>query len=135
VCRIDADGQRHALAVAQAFVRNQGDAWTWALNQVNRAFDATASREASAESRGDDIKDYHALAAAIGRQLGACTPCWRGRPTIRPSPPRVAGREDVEAWIERATGLLAGAFEAIAARKEWDSEEVAADARTVLANR
>src|SRR5260370_34142822 len=71
VSRIDADGQRHALAVAQAFVRNQGDAWTWALNQVNRAFDATASREASAESRGDDIKHYHTLAAAIGRQLGA----------------------------------------------------------------
>ena len=31
---------------------------------------ATASREASAESRGDDIRDYHTLAAAIGRQLG-----------------------------------------------------------------
>ena len=61
VSRIGRDGERHALAVAQAFVRNQGDAWTWALNQANRAFDATASREASAEARGDDIRDYHAL--------------------------------------------------------------------------
>ena len=135
VSRIDAEGQRHALAVAQAFVRNQGDAWTWALNQVNRAFDATASREASAESRGDDIKDYHALAAAIGRQLGAMHAVL-ARPTDDPAfAPRVAGREDVEAWIERAMEMLSGAFDAIAARKDWDNEAVEADARALLANR
>ncbi len=135
VSRIDTDGQRHALAVAQAFVRNQGDAWTWALNQVNRAFDATASREASAESRGDDINDYHALAAAIGRQLGTMHAIL-AQPTDDPAfAPRVAGREDVEAWIERATGLLSGAFEAIAARKDWDNEAVEADAHMLLANR
>jgi maltose alpha-D-glucosyltransferase/alpha-amylase len=135
VSRIDADGQRHALAVAQAFVRNQGDAWTWALNQVNRAFDATTSREASAESRGDDIRDYHALAAAIGRQLGTMHTVL-AQPTDDPAfAPRAAGREDVEAWIERAMGLMSGAFEAIAARRDWDNEAVEADARALLANR
>jgi maltose alpha-D-glucosyltransferase/alpha-amylase len=135
VSRIDADGQRHALAVAQAFVRNQGDAWTWALNQVNRAFDATTSREASAESRGDDIRDYHALAAAIGRQLGTMHTVL-AQPTDDPAfAPRAAGREDVEAWIERAMELMSGAFEAIAARRDWDNEAVGADARALLANR
>ena len=135
VSRIDAQGQRHALAVAQAFVRNQGDAWTWALNQVNRAFDATASREASAESRGDDIKDYHALAAAIGRQLGTMHTVL-ARPTDDPAfAPRAAGREDVAAWIERAMGLLSQAFDAIGARKDWDNESAEADARTLLAGR
>jgi maltose alpha-D-glucosyltransferase/alpha-amylase len=135
VSRIDADGQRHALAVAQAFVRNQGDAWTWALNQVNRAFDATTSREASAESRGDDIRDYHALAAAIGRQLGTMHTVL-AQPTDDPAfAPRAAGREDVEAWIERAMELMSGAFEAIAARRDWDNEAVEADARALLANR
>jgi len=135
VSRIDADGQRHALAVAQAFVRNQGDAWTWALNQVNRAFDATASREASAESRGDDIKDYHALATVIGRQLGAMHTVL-AQPTDDPAfAPRVAGREDVEAWIERAMELLSRAFDAIGARKDWDNEAAEADARALLAGR
>jgi maltose alpha-D-glucosyltransferase/alpha-amylase len=135
VSRIGADGQRHALAVAQAFVRNQGDAWTWALNQVNRAFDATASREASAESRGDDIKDYHALAAVIGRQLGAMHTVL-AQPTDDPAfAPRTAGREDVEAWIERAKELLSRAFDAIGARKDWDNEAAEADARALLAGR
>jgi maltose alpha-D-glucosyltransferase / alpha-amylase len=135
VSRVGPDGQRHALAVAQAFVRNQGDAWTWALNQVNRAFDATASREATAESRGDDIKDYHALAAAIGRQLGTMHTVL-AQPTDDPAfAPRAAGREDVAAWIERAMELLSQAFDAIAARKDWDNEAAGADARALLANR
>jgi maltose alpha-D-glucosyltransferase/alpha-amylase len=135
VSRIDRDGERHVLAVAQAFVRNQGDAWTWALNQANRAFDATASREASAEARGDDIRDYHALAATIGRQLGNMHVVL-ARPTDDPDfAPQRATAADVDAWIERASGLLARAFDTIAARGSWDNETVEADAKALLANR
>jgi maltose alpha-D-glucosyltransferase/alpha-amylase len=135
VSRIDRDGNRHVLAVAQAFVRNQGDAWTWALNQANRAFDATASREATAEARGDDIRDYHALAATIGRQL-ATMHTVLAQPTGDPAfAPRRATMEDVDSWIERALELLARAFDAIAARKSWDNETVEADANALLANR
>jgi maltose alpha-D-glucosyltransferase / alpha-amylase len=58
------------------------------------------------------------------------------QPTDDPAfAPRAAGREDVEAWIERAMGLMSGAFEAIAARRDWDNEAVEADARALLANR
>lgn len=135
VSRVDRNGERHVLAVAQAFVRNQGDAWTWALNQANRAFDATASREASAEARGDDIRDYHALAATIGRQLGNMHVVL-ARPTDNPDfAPQRATPADVEAWIERATGLLARALDAIAARASWDNEAIEADAKALLASR
>jgi maltose alpha-D-glucosyltransferase/alpha-amylase len=58
------------------------------------------------------------------------------RPTDDPAfAPQLAGREDVAAWIERAMELTSGAFEAIAARKDWDNEAVEAEARTLLANR
>jgi maltose alpha-D-glucosyltransferase/alpha-amylase len=135
VSRIGRDGERHVLAVAQAFVRNQGDAWTWALNQANRAFDATASREASAEARGDDIRDYHALAATIGRQLGNMHVVL-ARPTDDPDfAPQRATAADVDAWIERASGLLARAFDTIAARGSWDNETIEAEAKALLANR
>ncbi|CAN5895686.1 maltose alpha-D-glucosyltransferase [soil metagenome] len=135
VTRIDRDGQRHVLAVAQAFIRNQGDAWTWALDQSHRAFDATASREATAEARGDDIRDYHAFAATIGRQLGTMHTVL-SRPTEDQAfAPQRATAQDVDAWIERAFGLLDRALDTIAARKEWDSEEVLADAQALLANR
>ncbi len=135
VRRIGSDGEHYALAVAQAFVRNQGDAWTWALNQANRAFDATASREATAEARGDDIRDYHALAATIGRQLGTMHRVL-AQPTDDPAfAPQRATAADVDAWIERATGLLDRALEAIGNRQDWDDETVAADAKVLLASR
>ncbi len=106
VTRIAPNGERYALAVAQAFVRNQGDAWTWTLNQFNRALDNLASREATAESRDDDIEDYHAFAGTIGRQLGAMHQVLArdlrrsllAAPRLRPMMSR--------AWTERATGLL-----------------------------
>jgi maltose alpha-D-glucosyltransferase/alpha-amylase len=135
VSRIDKDGQRHALAVAQAFVRNQGDAWTWALNQANRAFDATASREATAQARGDDIRDYHALAATIGRQLGTMHTVL-AQPTDDPAfAPQRATASDVATWIERARGLLDRAFEAISNRTDWENETLEAEAKGLLANR
>jgi maltose alpha-D-glucosyltransferase/alpha-amylase len=135
VSRIDPEGKRHALAVAQAFIRNQGDAWTWVLNQSNRAFDATASREATAEARGDDIRDYHAFAATIGRQL-ANMHVVLAQPTDDPAfTPQRATAEDVDAWITRASELLAGAFDAIANRKDWENETIEANARQLLENR
>jgi maltose alpha-D-glucosyltransferase/alpha-amylase len=47
----------------------------------------------------------------------------------------MATAEDVEAWIERATGFLAQAFDVIGARKTWDDEAVGADASALLASR
>ena len=51
VVRIAADGTRHALAIAQGFIRNQGDAWTWTLDQLMRGMSdasATPSRRSTA---------------------------------------------------------------------------------------
>ncbi|TAJ82358.1 maltose alpha-D-glucosyltransferase [Reyranella sp.] len=135
VSRISPDGQRHALAVVQAFVRNQGDAWTWTLNQFHRGLDDLASREATTESRDDDIEDYHAFAGAIGRQLGAMHQVL-ARPTSNEAfSPRLAEADDVAAWTERAGGLLNQAMEVIADRKGWESETVTADAQQLLERR
>ncbi|MBV8193218.1 MAG: maltose alpha-D-glucosyltransferase, partial [Alphaproteobacteria bacterium] len=135
VTRIDGNGERHALAVAQAFVRNQGDAWTWAMNQFHRAFDDTTTREASGESRMDDIRDFHHIAAAIGRQLGTMHSILAQPTDDQAFAPQKASAEDVAAWIERAMGFLGRAFEAIAQRKSWDNEGAEADANALLGRR
>ena len=132
VARITLDGQRHELAVAQSFIRNQGDAWTWTLNQFNRALDDLASREATHESRDDDIEDYHAFAGTIGRQLGAMHQVL-ARPTSNEAfAPRLADSRDVAAWTERATGLVGQAIDTIAQRTAWDNDVVAAAARRLV---
>lgn len=135
VARISPDGERYALAIAQAFVRNQGDAWTWTLNQFNRALDNLASREATADSRDDDIEDYHAFAGTIGRQLGAMHQVL-ARPTEDEAfSPRKAGSEDVSAWGERGLDLFNRALDAIAGVETWESEAAAADAKRLLDRR
>src|SRR4029078_5079219 len=63
VKRIDKQGERYSLAVAQGFIRNQGDGWTWTLNQFKRAVDDLATHEADA--RADKVEDYQTFAATI----------------------------------------------------------------------
>lgn len=135
VARIAPDGQRYALGIAQAFVRNQGDAWTWTLNQFNRALDNLASREATADSRDDDIEDYDAFAGTIGRQLGAMHQVLARPSDDEAFSPRTAGPEDVEAWAERGLGLFERALDAISGIGTWESEAAAADARRLLDRR
>ncbi|HEY5302205.1 MAG TPA: maltose alpha-D-glucosyltransferase, partial [Acetobacteraceae bacterium] len=61
--RVDADGTRHTMAVAQAFIRNQGDAWTWMLDWMMRVLSELSSE-------GDVIADGETLAGVIGQRLG-----------------------------------------------------------------
>ena len=74
VVRVDTDGERHALAVAQGFIRNQGDAWTWTLDLLMRGLaDLTAGTE---ETAGDRSRTARGLR--------------RDRHSARPSPRRDA---------------------------------------------
>ncbi len=135
VKRVTAEGTSHALAIAQVFVRNQGDAWTWTLNQFNRGLDDLSSREATAEARDDDIQDYHAFAATIGRQLGAMHQIL-ARETEDPAfAPRLAGEEDVAEWVDRATGLLERALTIAAERTDWETEGAARQAAFLVERR
>jgi maltose alpha-D-glucosyltransferase/alpha-amylase len=135
VARIDGDGERYSLAVAQSFVRNQGDAWTWTLNQFNRSLDNHATREANEEAHRDDINDYKDFAATMGRQLGAMHVVLAGETADEAFAPRLAGPEDISAWVERTKKSLDRALEAIGQRMAWDNDQAAADAQEMLAQR
>jgi maltose alpha-D-glucosyltransferase/alpha-amylase len=116
VLRVGDDGARHSLAVAQAFVRNQGDAWTWTLNQFNRVLDDLAASEASEDARADKAQDYYDFTATIGRQLATMHGVLARDSDNEAFAPRRATEKDVAAWGKRARGLLDGAFKAIANR-------------------
>ena len=103
-------GERNSLAVVQAFIRNQGDAWSWTLDQFNRALEDLSTREDEAERQADKFADYTAVAAAIGKRLGEMHSVL-AKPTDDPAfSPEIATEIDVEAWLERATALLDKAF-------------------------
>jgi maltose alpha-D-glucosyltransferase/alpha-amylase len=132
VVRVSNKGERNSLAVAQAFVRNQGDAWTWTLDQFNRALDELSTQDDGAESRADKVADYAAVAAAIGKRLGEMHAVL-ARPSEDPAfAPETAAERDVETWIERATSLLDRAFTLVKGQKNWKDETLAARAKLLL---
>ena len=96
--RVDADGERHALAVAQGFIRNQGDAWTWTLDLLMRGLsDLTAGTEGAQATETEQHEDYGAIATLLGRRLGEMHAVL-ARDTNDPAfAPEVAGTRDAEA--------------------------------------
>jgi maltose alpha-D-glucosyltransferase/alpha-amylase len=122
VTRIDRQGERHSLAVAQAFIRNQGDGWTWTLNMFKRAVDDLATHEAAVEARADNVEDYQAFAATIGRQLATMHVVLARDTDEEAFKPRLATGEDVARWIERARRLVEQAFDIIGTLKTGDNE-------------
>ncbi|MEO8713503.1 MAG: putative maltokinase, partial [Acetobacteraceae bacterium] len=107
--RLDADGTRHTLAVAQAFIRNQGDAWTWMLDWMMRALSEMTPE-------GDIFADGESLAGIIGQRLGEMHAVL-AQPTDAPdfAPARATKSvldrwgAEVEAQIDAALRALDGA--------------------------
>jgi len=130
VVRLTGMGERNSLAVAQAFVRNQGDAWTWTLDQFNRALDELSTQDA--ESRADNVADYTTIAAMIGKRLGEMHAVLARPSDDLAFAPETAAERDVQAWIEHATSLLDRAFTLVREHKNWEDETLAARAKLLL---
>ncbi|MBV9117440.1 MAG: putative maltokinase, partial [Acetobacteraceae bacterium] len=126
--RVGADGTRHTLAVAQGFIRNQGDAWTWMLDWMLRALsDLPATEEA--EASPDRFAEGEAIASVIGQRLGEMHAVL-ARPTKAPdfAPERaddaVLDRwaRDVAAQIDAALRALAGARASLEPQAQAEAE-------------
>jgi len=132
VVRMAKDGERSSLAVAQGFVRNQGDAWTWTLDQFNRAIDDIATREGTGDALTDDVADYTAIAAAIGQRLGELHAVLARPSADEAFAPAAATEHDIEAWSERATALLDRAFTLLKRQSSWEDETIESEAKRLL---
>ena len=135
IVRVDADGERHALAVAQGFIRNQGDAWTWTLDLLTRGLaELTAGTEAAQATEAEQHEDYGAIAALLGRRLAemhAVLARDTGEPAFSPEP---AGDDVAAQWAEQAQQQLAAAYAALGGQGDWP-ESAADNLAAVLGER
>lgn len=134
VMRVDAGGEPTTIAIAQGFIRNQGDAWSWTLDQLAFASDlARGEPEASAEE--DALAASIAFAATIGQRLGEMHAVL-GRDTDDEAfAPGKADRARLEAWAAGVQDLLDKAFAILDAREAWDRPADAVIAESLLAQR
>ncbi len=121
VVRVGSDGVRHSLAIAQAFVRNQGDFWTWTQDLLVRAISDLPAV--------DDADDYAAFATVLGRRVAEMHVIL-ARPTDDPDFAPVAGsHETVNQIAARIEIQLAAAYAVL------DRCEASADRDLMLASR
>jgi len=122
IVRVGADGSQYALAVAQGFVRNQGDAWSWMLDQLTRAIDALGTHRASDDSQADLLTDCESIASTTGRRLGEMHAVL-ARPTSESAfAPQIASAADVAGWGRQAQERIEAALD-ILAHRTWERPE------------
>jgi maltose alpha-D-glucosyltransferase/alpha-amylase len=134
VVRVDPDGTRHALAIAQAFVRNQGDAWTWTLELMMRGLSDITGGDEAAAADALSHADYAQFAGLLGRRLAEMH-LVLARPSTNPAFAPITAPEDTAAKIvDRTRQQLEAAYRIIETGQDWEgsAEE---DRTTMLAAR
>jgi maltose alpha-D-glucosyltransferase / alpha-amylase len=135
VVRIATDGTPFTLAVALGFVRNQGDAWSWILDQLQRALDGLAPTEAARETEADLLADCEAVIAAIGRRLGEMHAVLARETSEAAFAPKIAGTADAAQWGRNVEKRIATAFDAIAGARTFERDQDRERATVLLGQR
>jgi maltose alpha-D-glucosyltransferase/alpha-amylase len=135
VVRIAPDGASFTLAVALGFVRNQGDAWSWILDQLQRALHVLVPAEPASDTKADLLADCEAVTAAIGRRLGEMHAVL-ARETSEPAfAPQTAGAADVAQWGRNVEKRIAAGFDAIARARTFERDQDRERANALLSLR
>jgi maltose alpha-D-glucosyltransferase/alpha-amylase len=118
VTRIDAEGVPHVLAVVQGFMHNQGDAWSWTQNMLDRAIhDITLPPETErGQDRGDALAEFAAFAAILGRRVGEMHTVLARPADDSAFAPEPAVEADCLAWSRGVQSRLDEAFELLSAQ-------------------
>ncbi len=113
VVRVEPDGTRHTLAIAQAFARNQGDGWTWTMDLLLRGLsDLSGGNEAAAADAASHT-DYGQFARLLGQRI-AQMHLVLARPTGDPAFAPVTGTAaTAQALVDRVRDRLAAAYKSV----------------------
>ncbi|WP_267268268.1 maltose alpha-D-glucosyltransferase [Pseudomonas protegens] len=114
VVRRDEQGEDHLLMIAQGYLSNQGDAWEWTQNNLERAI-----RDEWAQAMSEQEQHYNALgeledfAGLLGQRLGEMHLLLAARDSPPDFAPQVSTLKDTQAWnrqvaaqVERGLQLL-----------------------------
>ncbi|KAB0564797.1 maltose alpha-D-glucosyltransferase [Pseudomonas palleroniana] len=114
VIRRDSQGQDNLLMIAQGYLSNQGDAWAWTQNNLERALrDELAQAVSEQEQHYNALGELKDFAGLLGQRLGEMHQVL-AKPTANPDfKPEATTLKHTQAWakdvgaqIERALQLL-----------------------------
>ncbi len=132
VVRVSADGTPHTVALAQGFVRNQGDGWGWTLDFLARSAEELAITSADAADDHDAFTAYEAFARAIGTRLGELHAVLSTQTDHPDFAPHEADAAVLREWGDGAAAQITEAVAMLRAMPSVPDEAVAAQAAYVI---
>jgi maltose alpha-D-glucosyltransferase/alpha-amylase len=125
--QIAKDGTRHALAILNGFVRNQGDGWVYTTEYLDRIFDDVRLVEGAdtvpAEERHATYLGQIAMLGQRTAELHRAFASEENDPNFKPEPIAAA---DLAAWTANAKTLAQSAFAALEKARANAAEAVLA---------
>jgi maltose alpha-D-glucosyltransferase / alpha-amylase len=132
VVRVAPDGTPHTLALAEGFVRNQGDGWTWTLDFLARTVEELAVTGEGGQHEADAFASYNAFAATVGRRLGELHAVLAA-PSEQPDfAPEEADAATLARWADAAIEQIDRALAVLRAAREWPDAETGELANQLL---
>jgi len=134
------EGSTQTLMILQGFIDNQGDAWSWTRNKLERAIreavaDDERASEPKAEARYGAFEELAEFATTLGRRLGELHMVL-ATPNDDPAfTPEVAGLSHVQHWTQRVTQRVEEALNVLEQHKNTANEAEQRLADIILARR
>ncbi|MGH8687176.1 MAG: maltose alpha-D-glucosyltransferase [Burkholderiales bacterium] len=125
VALLAGDGTPTVLAVVQAFAFNQGDAWAWSQNTLDRAIQTVIAlpEGLAADKELDVLEQFRTAATVLGKRLGEMHQIL-AQPSEDPAfTPHAATEADCKAWAVSVGTQLEAAFAVLAAPHEWAQDD------------
>ena len=134
VTRIDADGTPHTVVLAQGYLRNQGDAWNWTLDYLERtAGELATTGEERSEAATDAFSSYISFAGIVGRRLAelhAVLSRNTDNPRFRPE---AVDQDTIRHWTADVVEQIGLAVAALRGIQDWPDERTRLHATRILA--
>jgi maltose alpha-D-glucosyltransferase/alpha-amylase len=123
VIRVGADGELHTLAIVQKNIANQGDAWTWFLDNLKRAVEDAALIDGDQAPANGTFDALNQFAAAVGGRLSALHIALAIETDDPAFAPVQATARDIDGWV-RGIGerIEMATRDALQRRDELDPE-------------
>jgi maltose alpha-D-glucosyltransferase/alpha-amylase len=132
IVRFDKAGVPHTVGLAQGFVRNQGEAWGWTLDYLERVAGETSADEAEGAAE-DALSGYLAFASSVGRRLGEMHAVLSGDTDVPEFRPEPADASVLDGWAAGAAEQIDLAVQAIGRMRDWPDETAHRLAETFVA--
>ncbi|TBV01524.1 maltose alpha-D-glucosyltransferase [Phytopseudomonas dryadis] len=116
VRRVDEQGVPHTLMIVQGYLSNQGDAWQWTQNNLERAIrDEVSGGLSQQENQYTALGELEAFAGLLGRRLGEMHMAL-GQASDNPDfGYRETGEADVADWSRSIAEQVREALQVVAA--------------------